>query len=66
MNKIINNYEILEIKKIISETDTIKTFIFIGKWKKVESQFQDNLLCLNFLGKSDEKPMSISIIDKRE
>ncbi len=34
MNKIINNYEILEIKKIISETDTIKTFIFNWEMKE--------------------------------
>lgn len=65
MNKIINNYEILEIKKIISETDTIKTFIFNWEMKEgripIPGQF---VMIWNFLGKSDEKPMSISIIDK--
>ena len=65
MNKIINNYEILEIKKIISETDTIKTFIFNWEMKEgripIPGQF---FMVWNFLGKSDEKPMSISIIDR--
>jgi dihydroorotate dehydrogenase electron transfer subunit len=64
MNKIINSYEILEIKKIISETDTIKTFIFNWEMKEdripIPGQF---VMVWNFLGKSDEKPMSISIID---
>ena len=66
MNKITtNNYNILEIKEIISETDSIKTFIFDWEMKDVKipkpGQF---VMVWNFSGEKDEKPMSISFIDK--
>ncbi len=64
MNKMITNYNILEIKKIISETNTIKTFIFDWDMKKNRvpepGQF---VMVWSFTRKKDEKPMSISIID---
>jgi dihydroorotate dehydrogenase electron transfer subunit len=64
MNKSINDYEILEIKKIISETNTSKTFIFDWEMKKeripIPGQF---VMVWSFSKKFDEKPMSISIID---
>ncbi len=64
MNKIINNYNILEIKEIISETETIKTFIFDWEMKKDKIPFPGQFVMVwNFLNKTDEKPMSISIID---
>ncbi|MBZ9571434.1 dihydroorotate dehydrogenase electron transfer subunit [Methanobrevibacter sp. TMH8] len=64
MNKLITNYEILEIKEIISETDTIKTFIFDWNMERdkipTPGQF---VMVWSFSRKRDEKPMSISIID---
>jgi len=64
MNKTINKYNILEIKDIINETNNIKTFIFDWEMKKdripIPGQF---VMVWNFLRKTDEKPMSISIID---
>lgn len=65
MNKLLTNYEILEIKEIISETNTIKTFIFDWEMKgekiPIPGQF---VMVWSFTRKRDEKPMSISIIDK--
>ena len=65
MNKLITDYEILEIKEIISETNTVKTFIFDWEMKKdmipIPGQF---VMIWSFTDKPDEKPMSISIIDK--
>lgn len=66
MNKFINNYKILEIKRIISETSTIKTFIFDWGMEKgripLPGQF---LMVWSFSKIFDEKPMSISIIDQK-
>ena len=66
MNKTIkNNYNILEIKEIISETNSIKTFIFDWEMKgekiPIPGQF---LMVWSFSNITDEKPMSISFIDK--
>ena len=64
MKKNTNNYEILEIKRIVSETKTIKTFIFHWEMKKEKipkpGQF---VMVWSFSGEYDEKPMSISLID---
>ncbi|MDR0900772.1 MAG: dihydroorotate dehydrogenase electron transfer subunit [Methanobrevibacter sp.] len=59
-----NNYEILEIKDIISETSSIKTFIFDWKMKgpKIPKAGQF-VMVWSFSGVKDEKPMSISKID---
>ena len=64
MNKTINDYDILEIKEIISETDTIKTFIFDYEMEgeRIPSPGQF-VMIWNFRGEVGEKPMSISIID---
>ena len=66
MDKLITNYDILEIKEIISETNTIKTFIFDwemeGRKIPIPGQF---VMIWDFSGESGEKPMSISIIDKK-
>jgi len=66
MNKLLTNYEILEIKEIISETNTIKTFIFDWKMEKdkipIPGQF---VMIWSFTGNHGEKPMSISSIDKK-
>ena len=65
MNKMSkNNYNILEIKEIISETDSIKTFLFDWEMKgeKIPKPGQF-IMIWSFSGKIDEKPMSISIID---
>jgi len=66
MNKLITNYEILEIKEIISETNTIKTFIFDWEMKgeKIPSPGQF-VMVWSFTRKHDEKPMSISSIDRK-
>lgn len=66
MNKLIaNNYNILEIKDIISETDSIKTFIFDWEMKGVKIPKPGQFLMIwSFFRKRDEKPMSISVIDK--
>ena len=50
--------KVLEIKRIVEETPTVKTFIFDWEVKKeVPGQF---VMVWNF---KDEKPMSLSIID---
>lgn len=60
-----NNYNILEIIGIVTETDSIKTFIFEWDMKggniPKPGQF---VMIWNFSGEKDEKPMSISFIDK--
>jgi len=66
MNKMIkNNYNILEIKEIISETESIKTFIFDWdmKGEKIPKPGQF-VMIWSFFKEVDEKPMSISFIDK--
>nr|WP_066972557.1 dihydroorotate dehydrogenase electron transfer subunit [Methanobrevibacter filiformis] len=58
-----NEYEISEIKDIIIETDTIKTFIF--DWDMEEGRIPKPgqfMMVWSFNGKQDEKPMSISKI----
>lgn len=66
MNKIINKYKILEIKKIISETNTIKTFIFDWDMEKEKIPLPGQFLMIwSFSKVFDEKPMSISIIDQK-
>lgn len=50
--------KIVEIKKIIKETETIKTFIF--DWKISEEIPGQFMMLWNF---NDEKPMSLSLID---
>ncbi len=64
MDELINDYNILEIKEIISETNSIKTFIFDWKMegKKIPKPGQF-VMVWSFSGKRDEKPMSISKID---
>ncbi|WP_067257559.1 dihydroorotate dehydrogenase electron transfer subunit [Methanobrevibacter cuticularis] len=60
-----NDYRILEIKEIISETDTIKTFIF--DWEMEGNRIPKPgqfVMVWSFLRKKDEKPMSISKIDE--
>ena len=66
MNRMItNDYNILEIKEIISETDSIKTFIFDWEMKGVNIPKPGQFVMIwSFYGKKDEKPMSISFIDK--
>ena len=67
MNSLINNYEILEIKEIISETNTIKTFIF--DWKMEGERIPKPgqfVMIWSFNEKIGEKPMSISIIDRKK
>ncbi|MCL2115505.1 MAG: dihydroorotate dehydrogenase electron transfer subunit [Methanobrevibacter sp.] len=66
MNKIdINNYKILEIKEIISETDSIKTFIFDWNMKELKIPKPGQFVMIwSFSKVVDEKPMSISFIDK--
>lgn len=67
MNKIINKYDILEIKKIISETNTIKTFIFDWNMKKEKIPLPGQFLMIwSFSKIYDEKPMSISIINQKD
>ncbi|MDR2623142.1 MAG: dihydroorotate dehydrogenase electron transfer subunit [Methanobrevibacter sp.] len=59
-----NGYQILEIKDIVFNTETIKTFIFNWKMEGEEitkpGQF---MMVWNFNGEGDEKPMSLSKID---
>ncbi|RBQ22234.1 Sulfhydrogenase 2 subunit gamma [Candidatus Methanobinarius endosymbioticus] len=65
MDKIINNYEILEIKEIISETNTIKTFIFDWEMNEDRTPLPGQFVMIwSFSKVFDEKPMSISMIDK--
>jgi len=66
MNKLITDYEILEIKEIISETNTIKTFIFDWEMKREKIPSPGQFVMIwSFTGEQGEKPMSISIIDKK-
>jgi dihydroorotate dehydrogenase electron transfer subunit len=64
MNSLITNYEIFKIKEIISETSTIKTFIFDWEIKRdripIPGQF---VMIWNFSGIQNEKAMSLSMID---
>jgi dihydroorotate dehydrogenase electron transfer subunit len=66
LNKIVtNNYNILEIKEIISETESIKTFIFDWDMKKMKMPKPGQFIMIwSFSKEMDEKPMSISFIDK--
>lgn len=67
MRKSINEYKILKIKKIISETNSIKTFIF--DWNMDDEIIIPKpghfVMIWNFFKEKDEKPMSISLIDKK-
>jgi dihydroorotate dehydrogenase electron transfer subunit len=64
MNKLINDCEILEIKEIIPETKSIKTFIFDWWMEGVKIPKPGQFVMIwNFTRKRDEKPMSISKID---
>ncbi|MDR0912767.1 MAG: dihydroorotate dehydrogenase electron transfer subunit [Methanobrevibacter sp.] len=63
-----NSYKILKIKKIIPQTPSIKTFVFDWDMKKFEIPYPGQFLMVwNFNGigdENDEKPMSISKIDR--
>jgi dihydroorotate dehydrogenase electron transfer subunit len=60
-----NNYNILEIKEIISETKSIKTFIFDWEMDGVKIPKPGQFVMIwGFYRIKDEKPMSISFIDR--
>lgn len=56
-----NTPKIVEIKEIINETATIKTFIF--DWKVKEELPGQFMMLWNF---NDEKPMSLSLINSKQ
>ena len=59
-----NSYNILEIKEIVSETDSIKTFIFDWEMKDGKTPKPGQFVMVwSFSKIIDEKPMSISFID---
>jgi dihydroorotate dehydrogenase electron transfer subunit len=51
--------KVVEIKRVIQETDTVKTFIF--NWQVKDEAPGQFIMLWNF---EDEKPMSISLIDQ--
>lgn len=52
--------KVMEIKKIIKETETVKTFIF--DWNVTDERPGQFMMLWNF---KDEKPMSLSLIDPK-